>query len=53
MYQPIDICVEFGKVVYVADYRSSCIKNVSTMIHNATFLFLIGKMMRAFSIHKK
>ena len=54
LYQPIGgICVEFGNVVYVADYKSSCIKITSTMMHTAKFLFAIGKLMRAFSIHEK
>ena len=53
LYQPIGIYVEFDNVVYVADYKSSCIKITSTMIHTAKFLSAIGKLMRAFSIHEK
>ena len=34
----------------MADCRSSCIKIASTMIHTATFLSAIGKLMLAFSI---
>ena len=43
---PIDVCVEFDNVVYVAEYRSSCIKIASTMIYTATFLSAIGKPSR-------
>ena len=53
LYQPIGICVEFDKVVDVADYKSSCIKIASTMTHTAKFLSAIEKLMRAFSIHEK
>ena len=53
LYQPIGIYVEFDNVVYVADYKSSCIKITSTMLHTAKFLSAIGKLMRAFSIHEK
>ena len=53
LYQPIGIYVEFDNVVYVADYKSSCIKITSTMLHTAKFLSAIGKLMRAFSIYEK
>ena len=51
LYQPIGIFVEFDNVVYVADYKSSCIKITSTMMHTVKLLSAIGKLMRAFSIH--
>ena len=38
LYQPIGICVEFDNVVYVVDYKSSCIKITSTMMHIASFV---------------
>ena len=53
LYQPYGICVEFDNVVYLADYKSSCIKITSTMMHTAKFLSAIRKLMRAFSIHEK
>ena len=53
LYQPIGICVELENVIYQADYKSSCIKTTSTMMHTAKFLSAIGKLMWAFSIHKK
>ena len=53
LYQPIGICVEFDNVVYVVDYKSSCIKITSTMMHTAKVLSAIGKLMRAFSIHEQ
>ena len=53
LYQPIGICVEFDNVVYVADYKLSCIKITSTTMHTAKFLSAIGKLMRTFSIHEK
>ena len=52
-YQPIGICVEFNKVVYLADYNLSCIKIMSTMMHTAKFLSTVGKLMWAFSKHEK
>ena len=52
-YQPIGTCVEFNKVVYLADYKSSCIKIMSTMMQTAKFLSTVGKLMHAFSIHEK
>ena len=48
----MDICVEFD-VVYVTDYRSSCITIASKMIHTAIFLSSIEKLMQAFSIYEK
>ena len=53
LYQPIGICVELDNKVYVADYKSSCIKMTSTMILTAKFLSAIGKLMCAFSIYEK
>ena len=52
-FQPTGLCAEFNNVVYVADYRTSCIKVFSTMKHTSEFLAAIGKLMRAFSIHEK
>ena len=52
LYQPIGVCVELDNVVYVADYRSSCIKIASTMIHATTVLSTIGTLMQALSLHK-
>ena len=49
----IGICAKSDNVVHVADYRSSCIKITSTMIHIATFLFEFGKLMQTFCILKK
>ena len=49
----IGICAKSDIVVHVADYRSSCIKITSTMIHIATFLFAFGKLMQTFCILKK
>ena len=49
----IGICAKSDNVVHVADYRSSCIKITSTMIHIATFLFAFGKLMQTFCILKK
>ena len=49
----IGICAKSDIVVHVADYRSSCIKITSTMIHIATFLFEFGKLMQTFCILKK
>ena len=53
LYQPLGICTEFDNVAYIVDYRSSCVKIVSSMINTAKFLGSIGKLMRAFSIHDK
>lgn len=53
LYQPLGFCVEYDNVVYLTDYRSSCIKIVSKMVNTAKFLGAVGKLMRAFSIHEK
>ena len=53
LYQQIAVCVEFDNVVYVADYKSPCIKIMSTMMDTAKFLSAIAKLMQAFSIHGK
>ena len=53
LYQPIGICVEFDNVVYMADYKSRCIKITSTMMQAAKSSSAIRKLMRAFSIHEK
>lgn len=53
LYQPLGICTEFDNVAYIVDYRSSCVKIVSSMVNTAKFLGSIGKLMRAFSIHDK
>ena len=39
LYQPIGTCVQFDNVVYVVDYKSSCIKITQTMMHTAVFFF--------------
>ena len=53
LHQPIGICLEFDNVVYVADYKWSCIKITSTLMQTAKFLSAMGKLMRVFSIHEK
>ena len=53
LYKSIATCAKSDNVVHVADYRSSCIKITSTMIHIATFLFEFGKLMQTFCILKK
>ena len=53
LYQPIGICVEFDNVVYMADYKSRCIKITLTMMQAAKSSSAIRKLMRAFSIHEK
>ena len=53
LYQPIGIYVEYDTIVYVADYKSSCIKITSTMMHTVKFLSTIRKLMQVFSIHEK
>ena len=47
------ICVELDNIVYVADYKLSCIKITSAMMHTTKFLSAVRKLMRAFSIHEK
>ena len=53
LYQPIGICIELNNVVYVAGYKSSCIKIASTMICTSSFLSAIGKLTRSFCINEK
>ena len=50
LYQTIGVSVKFDNVVYVTEYKSSCIEITSRMIHTAKFLSSIEKFLRAFSI---
>ena len=51
-YQPKGLCVEIDNVVYVADYRTSCVK-VFHQWHTSEFLAAIGNLIREFSVHEK
>ena len=53
LYQTIGVSVKFDNVVYVTEYKSSCIEITSRMIHTAKFLSSIEKLLRAFSILEK
>ena len=47
LYQPIGIYVEYDTIVYVADYKSSCIKITSTMMHTVKFSLYTKKELRS------
>ena len=47
------LCVEFNNVMYVAVYRTSCVKGFSSMRHSSEFLAAIANLMREFAIHDK
>ena len=52
-YQPAGLCAEFDNVVYVADYRTLCVKVFSSVRHTSKFLAAIVNLMGAVAIHEK
>ena len=46
-FQLTGICTEFGKVVYVCDTQTSCIKIMTTLSNTACFLKGVGALYSA------
>lgn len=53
LYQPTGICIEFDNAVYFTNYGTASVKITSALSHTGNFLEAIGKLMKAYSSHKK
>ena len=51
--QPIGICTESENVIYITDAQTNSIKICTTVIECANFLVSIGKLYKAFSVHRR
>ena len=51
--QPIAVCSEFQKVIYLCDAQTNSIKILTPLSETVNFLRALGKLYGAFSVHRK
>ena len=52
-FSPTGICTEFNHVVYVCDYKTGSIHQITILKQTASFLTVIRNLVDAFSVHEK